>query len=195
MMNGSHESTTQAWFGRRSINGTDRRAEAGLLRRTLGSPLPPFQALVDAHSVELHRFLVGFLGPDDAEDCLQETLISALRAYPRLAHGENLRAWLYTIARRKATDVRRSRGRRPATRPLAELTPGSEPTVAAHAPADDGLWASVRLLPEKQRAAVVHRFVMDLDYRSIGERMGISEEAARQNVSAGLSRLRKEMNR
>jgi RNA polymerase sigma factor (sigma-70 family) len=157
--------------------------------------LPPFQALVDAHAVELHRFLVGFLGPDDAEDCLQETLISALRAYPRLAHGENLRAWLYTIARRKAADVGRGRIRRPPTRPLGELEPAAEPSVGPHAPADDGLWSSVRTLPEKQRAAVVHRFVLDLDYRSIGERMGISEEAARQNVSEGLRRLRKEMDR
>lgn len=157
--------------------------------------LPPFQALVDAHVVELHRFLVGFLGPDDAEDCLQETLISALRAYPRLTHGENLRAWLYTIARRKATDVGRGRLRRPPMRPLGELGPAAEPSVAPHVPADDGLWASVRQLPDKQRAAVVHRFVLDLDYRSIGERMGISEEAARQNVSEGLRRLRKEMDR
>jgi RNA polymerase sigma factor (sigma-70 family) len=180
-------------LGRRSIDGTDRPAEA---RRVRARPsLPPFQVLVDAHAVELHRFLVGFLGPDDAEDCLQDTLISALRAYPRLAHGENLRAWLYTIARRKATDVGRRRGRHPSTRPLGELEPAAEPSVGPHQPADDGLWSSVRMLPEKQRSAVVHRFVMDLDYRSIGERMGISEEAARQNVSEGLRRLRKEMNR
>ena len=47
----------------------------------------------------------------------------------------------------------------------------------------------------KQRAALVHRFVFDLAYRDVGERMGISEEAARQNVSAGLRRLRKEVDR
>jgi RNA polymerase sigma factor (sigma-70 family) len=179
---------------RRSINGADTPAEARLVRSRPPS-LPPFQVLVDAHAVELHRFLVGFLGPDDAEDCLQDTLISALRAYPRLGHGQNLRAWLYTIARRKATDVGRLRGRRPSTRPLGELEPAAQPSVGPHQPADDGLWSSVRMLPEKQRSAVVHRFVMDLDYRSIGERMGISEAAARQNVSEGLRRLRKEMNR
>jgi DNA-directed RNA polymerase specialized sigma24 family protein len=61
--------------------------------------------------------------------------------------------------------------------------------------ADDGLWGSVRALPDKQRQAVVHRFVLDLDYRQIGERMGTSEEAARQNVSAGLRRLRMEVDR
>jgi RNA polymerase sigma factor (sigma-70 family) len=157
--------------------------------------LPPFQALVDAHATELHRFLVASIGPDQAEDCLQETFISALRAYPRLRHGENLRAWLYTIAHRKATDAFRRSARRPVASELDGLPPSREPSQPAHEPADDGLWLQVRSLPGKQRAAVVHRFVMDLDYRSIGELMGTSEEAARQNVRAGLQRLRKEMDR
>jgi RNA polymerase sigma factor (sigma-70 family) len=134
------------------------------------------------------------VGPDDAEDCLQETLIAALRAYPRVAHADNLRAWLYTIARRKATDLARSRSRRP-SEPMERLTPAAEPSVGPPEPADDGLWVAVRRLPPKQRAALVHRFVLDLDYRAIGERMATSEEAARQNVSAGLRRLRKEMDR
>ncbi|HEX6474047.1 MAG TPA: sigma-70 family RNA polymerase sigma factor [Candidatus Limnocylindria bacterium] len=150
---------------------------------------------MDAHATELHRFLVASIGPDQAEDCLQETFISALRAYPRLRHGENLRAWLYTIAHRKAADSFRRSARRPATSDLDGLAPSREPSQPAHESADDGLWRQVRSLPGKQRAAVVHRFVMDLDYRSIGELMGTSEEAARQNVRAGLQRLRKEVDR
>ena len=157
--------------------------------------LPPFQALVDAHARELHRYLVVLVGPDVAEDCLQETFVSALRAYPRLSHGDNLRAWLYTIAHRKATDAVRRSTRKPPGLGLDGLKPDREPSVREHEPADDGLWGSVRALPDKQREAVVHRFVMDLDYRQIGERMGTSEDAARQNVSAGLRRLRMEMDR
>ncbi len=150
--------------------------------------LPPFERLVEAHAAELHRFLVGLIGPADAEDCLQETFMSALRAYPRLHHGEHLRAWLYTIAQRKATDTIRRRMRRP----TASLD-GVEP-VAPQAPEpDDGVWVAVRTLPAKQRAALVHRFALDLAYAEIGERMGTSEEAARQNVSAGLRRLRREV--
>jgi RNA polymerase sigma factor (sigma-70 family) len=157
--------------------------------------LPPFQTLVDAHAVELHRFLAASIGPDLAEDCLQETYISALRAYPGLRHGENLRAWLYTIAHRKATDAIRRSSRRPASIDLDGLPRAHEPSQPAHELPDDGLWRRVRQLPGKQRAAVVHRFVMDLDYRSIGELMDITEEAARQNVSAGLKRLRRELDR
>ncbi len=154
--------------------------------------LPPFQRLVDDHAAELHRFLVASVGPTDAEDCLQETLLSALRAYPRLRHADNLRAWLYVIAQRKATDVVRSRQRHRAG-DLDEVA--GRLAGPAHQSSDDGLWSSVRALPAKQRAALVHRFVFDLAYRDVGERMGISEEAARQNVSAGLRRLRMEVDR
>jgi RNA polymerase sigma factor (sigma-70 family) len=171
--------------------GSHARLRAGV---SSGVRLPPFQALIDAHSAELHRFLVASVGPDLAEDCLQEALISALRGYPRLRHGQNLRAWLYTIAHNKATDAIRRVTRRPSIG-LDGLPPSAEPSQAAYEPVDDGLWLRVRALPGKQRAAVVHRFVMDLDYRSIGELMGTSEEAARQNVSAGLKRLRKELDR
>jgi RNA polymerase sigma factor (sigma-70 family) len=149
--------------------------------------LPPFESLVDAHAHELHRFLTGLVGPTEAEDCLQETFMSALRAYPRLRHHDNLRAWLYTIAQRKATDAVRYRSRRP-TRDLD----GVEPAVPAVEPGDEAIWLTVRALPPKQRTAIVHRFVLDLAYAEIGSRMGTSEEAARQNVSAGLRRLRRE---
>jgi len=151
--------------------------------------LPPFETLIDAHAAELHRFLVGCVGPIEAQDCLQETYMSALRAYPRLRHGDNLRAWLYTIAQRKATDAIRRAARRP-TRELDGLDPAAP---SAHDASDDGLWRLVRGLPAKQRAAVTHRFVFDLAYAEIGARMGITEEAARQNVSAGLRRLRREV--
>ena len=155
--------------------------------------LPPFQRLVDDHAAELHRFLVASVGVLDAEDCLQETFLSALRAYPRLRHADNLRAWLYTIAQRKATDAVRGHRRHRAS----DLDGVGEERLAtpAHIPFDDALWMSVRGLPAKQRAALVHRFVFDLPYRDVGERMGVSEEAARQNVSAGLRRLRKEVYR
>ena len=148
--------------------------------------LPPFETLIDAHAAELHRFLVASVGRTEAEDCLQETFMSALRAYPSLRHGDNLRAWLFTIAHRKATDVVRRAMRRPST-----SLDGVEP-VAPQAPSldDDGLWADVRALPPKQRAAVVHRFVFDLAYAEIGERMGTSEEAARRSVHEGITKLR-----
>ena len=151
-------------------------------------PLPPFQVLLDAHAELVLRFLRGLVGPVDAEDCFQETFISALRAYPRLEHGRELRAWLLTIARRKALDHHRAVARRP--RPVAE--PPEPAPAEANGTADAGaLWALVADLPEGQRAAIALRYVGELRYREIAEALGCSEDAARRRVHDGLRTLRR----
>jgi RNA polymerase sigma factor (sigma-70 family) len=156
-------------------------------------PLPPFQLAVDQHRAQLERFLAATVGPDDAQDCLQETLIAALRAYPRLRTGSNVRAWLFTIARNKALDEHRARARRPV--PLLTVPEGAETRGGGdHAPGDDPeLWALVRELPAKQRAAVVLRYVNDFSHREVATVLDCSEEAARRSLHEGLSKLRKEM--
>ena len=85
----------------------------GSLGRCMTVGKPPFQALIEEHSRDVLRFLVSAAGPADAEDCYQETFLSALRAYPRLRDTSNLRGWLLTIAARKAVDAHRGRRRRP----------------------------------------------------------------------------------
>src|SRR5947209_3740085 len=62
--------------------------------------LPPFERFYDEHREEIYAFLVRRLGRDRAEDAFQETFLRALRAYPKLQHGEHLRAWVFTIAGR-----------------------------------------------------------------------------------------------
>ena len=125
------------------------------------------------------------VGPQDADDCFQETFVSAMRAYPRLRRDSNLRAWVLTIAHRKALDAHRANGRRPV--PVADI-----PDRATHDAAgpDRALWSEVRKLPGKQRAAVVLRFASDLPHDEIGRVLGCSEDAARRNLYEGLEKLR-----
>jgi RNA polymerase sigma factor (sigma-70 family) len=148
--------------------------------------LPPFQLFLEHHRELVFRFLVATVGPDDAEDCFQETFISALRAYPRLKRDSNLRAWVLTIANRKAIDALRARKRRPL--PVEELP---EPVSSNSRPEHPELWAAARGLPAKQREALLYRFAGDLPYADVAEVLGCSEEAARQRVSEGLRQLRK----
>jgi RNA polymerase sigma factor (sigma-70 family) len=148
--------------------------------------LPPFQSFLDEHRRPVLGFLRAMVGRHDADDVFQETFLAALRAYPR-ADGRNLRAWVLTIARRKAIDHHRARARRP--EPVAE----PEPTVPADAV--DGLgggevWARAAELSAAQRAALALRFAADLPYREIGAALGTSEAAARRRVHDGLETLR-----
>jgi RNA polymerase sigma factor (sigma-70 family) len=151
--------------------------------------LPPFQMLLEEHGLTVYRFLVAKVGPQEANDCWQETFLAALKSYDGLRPDSNLRAWLLTIADRKAIDFFRARGRGPV--PHASLP---EPAGAA-VREELGLWEAVRELPPKQRTAVVLRYVNRLPYREIAAIVESSEEAARQSVRAGLKRLRKEWRR
>ena len=147
--------------------------------------LPPFQRLLEEHRTDVYRFLVASVGRQAADDCFQETFLSALRAYPRLRDTSNLRGWLFTIATRKAFDHWRGERRRPLpVDRLPEVATPDEPD------GDPGLWRAVGTLPPMQRAAVIHRYVLDLPYAEIAEALGISEEAARANTYEGRRKLR-----
>ena len=149
--------------------------------------LPPFQALIDDHAETIHRFLVALVGRGEAEDCFQETFLAALRAYPRVRPGSNVRAWLFTVARSKAMDAHRRARRAPVPVGDPPETAGSDGIAE---PLDGELWSVVGALPEKQRAAVVLRFTCDLSHREIGRVLDCSDEAARRNVHEGIKRLR-----
>jgi RNA polymerase sigma factor (sigma-70 family) len=151
--------------------------------------LPPFQALLDEHRVDVYRYLVATAGSSDADDVFQETWIAALRAYPRLRRADNLRAWLLRIAHNKAMDAHRARGRR--ALPMAE-----PPERGSESPLLDGqpeLWERVRELPPKQRTAVFCRSVLGMSYAELALLLDSSEEAARRNVHEGLKRLEREL--
>jgi RNA polymerase sigma factor (sigma-70 family) len=130
-------------------------------------------------------FLRRRVGRTAADDAFQETFLRALRAYPRLEHGEHLRAWVLTIAARLVID----RGRR--ERPVADELP--------ELPVEDGRPAYAQLehlataLPPTERAAVVLRYGYDLAYDDIATALGSTPEAARQAASSGVRRLRKEL--
>src|ERR671936_2084718 len=144
--------------------------------------IPPFERFYEQHRDEIYAFLRKRLGAGRADDAFQETFLRALRAYPRLEHGDHLRAWVYTIAGRIVIDESRR------TPPVApEL-----PELATHdgRPAYAALEHLADELPPTERAAVVLRYGYDLDYAEIGAALGSNAAAARQTASAGIRRLR-----
>jgi RNA polymerase sigma factor (sigma-70 family) len=153
---------------------------------------PPFQRFLDEQREHVWRFLVAAVGRQAAEDCFQETFLAALRAYPRVRADSNLRAWVLTIAHRKALDHHRARARHAV--PAGDALPDvPAPSAAAGFDPADGVWERVRELPPKQRAALLLRFAADLSHRDIAIALRCSEEAARRSTHEGLKRLREEM--
>jgi RNA polymerase sigma factor (sigma-70 family) len=151
--------------------------------------LPPFQALFEDNRTDVYAFLVALVGSQDAEDCWQETWLSALRSYPKLKDSSNLRSWVMTIAHRKALDALRRRRRREPQLSAEVPDAASEPS-SDHEPV---LWALLRRLPPKQRSAVFLRVVGDMKYVEVASIMDCSEDAARQSARQGLNKLREEL--
>ena len=149
--------------------------------RTLA--LPPFWSLVEAHGDELLVHARRLAGDANGEDVLQEALLRALRAYPRLRHADHLRAWLYRITTTTAMDHHRVRTREVLT---------DDPPAAAAEPDhyDDAFESLIASLPDTAQAALRLRFVDDLDYAGVAHVLGISPEAARQRVSTAIRTLR-----
>jgi len=155
--------------------------------------LPPFQRFLDAHASDVLRFLVASVGRHDADDAFQETFISALKAYPRLRQDSNLRAWVLTIAHRKALDLHRARARAPV--PVADVAERADP-AAAPAPAPTGgsdHWERVRALPPRQREVLTLRYAAGLTHAEIALALQTTETAARRAAADGLKTLRKEL--
>jgi RNA polymerase sigma-70 factor, ECF subfamily len=153
------------------------------MSRSTNVTLPPFWILVERHGDELLAHARRMAGDQHAEDVVQDALLRALRAYPRLRHADHLRAWLYRVTTTTAIDLHRSRRR--------EVPTDDVPAAATHDTYDEGTFeALIAPLPDGARIALRLRFVDDLDYEGIADRLGISAVAARQRVSTAVRTLR-----
>ncbi len=150
--------------------------------------MEPFESVVNQHGSVVLRVCRAVLGADHgaAEDAWSETFLSALRAYPDLRPGSDVRAWLVTIAHRKAIDQTRRIRRAPT--PVDAV----RDAVVSDTPAtsDDELVTALTALPPKQRAAVAYRYLGDLSYADVASLLDCSQAAARRSAADGIAALR-----
>ncbi len=145
---------------------------------------PAFEMVVRRHGTAVLRMCTALLGPgSNAQDAWSETFLAALRAYPALAPGANLEAWLITIARRKAIDLLRAN--HPV--PVAELP---EPVAF---PADLGqleLIESLASLSELQRKVIGYHYLLGFPYAEIPAFLGGNPASLRRAAADGIKAMR-----
>jgi RNA polymerase sigma-70 factor (ECF subfamily) len=100
-----------------------------LIARARAGDGEAFRALTEPYRRELQVYCYRMLGSlQDAEDALQDTLLSAWQGLDGFEGRASIRTWLYRIATNRCLNARRSAGRRPAKEwDIAEYQP-PEPT-------------------------------------------------------------------
>jgi RNA polymerase sigma-70 factor, ECF subfamily len=128
--------------------------------------------------------------PDHAEDVLQEVWLAAYRALSQLADPAALAAWLYRIARDKASVEWR---KRPLECLLDEANLVEEPAQEHEFRGEDAQEIHVALdrLGLEQREILVLRFLEDMTYEQIAQVTGCPLGTVRSRLHYAKSALRR----
>jgi RNA polymerase sigma-70 factor (TIGR02960 family) len=183
------------------------------LARAQAGDSDAFGELTDPYRREIHVHCYRILGSfQDAEDVLQETLLSAWQAIDRF-DGRSLRAWLYRIATNRCLNYLRDASRRPQSpgvtgaafpfgaathsddpwwlQPypddlIEESSPGPEARYDARESIALSFVAGLQKLPTQQRAALVLRDVLGFSAAEVAEML----DSTPASVNSALQRAR-----
>jgi RNA polymerase sigma-70 factor (TIGR02960 family) len=186
-----------------------------LLGRAVEGDQDAFRELTDRYRRELHFHCYRILGSmQDAEDALQETMVSAWRGLARFEQRSPLRAWLYRIATNRCLDVLRDADRRPPPAPepqfappaptrmaeptwlepypdallegIIDTTPGPGARYETREAIELAFIAALQALPPRQRATLLLRDVLGFHAAEVADMLGSSEDS----VKSALKRAR-----
>jgi RNA polymerase sigma factor (sigma-70 family) len=146
-----------------------------------GDPVA-FSTVYERYRAPLSRYCRSILRqPDDAADAFQNTMMAALAGLERELPSGPLRPWLYRIAHNESIDLMRRR--RTNVELVAEIPSHAETTTDSDVSDQlEALLTDLRVLPERQRGALLMRELAGLEYDQIGRSFDSSSVAARKLV-------------
>ena len=156
-----------------------------------------FETLYSRYREPLYAFLRrSGLEPSDAEDLYQDIWLGIAKS-PNGFRGGNFRAWLFQVARNRATDRFRRRRLRPIAEPeqVADLVDDDPPPERQVAGTDciGRLRQALGGLPADQRDAFLLREQAGLGLADIAAVVGTGVETVKSRLRYALRKLRAEL--
>lgn len=154
-----------------------------------------FRTVYRAVQPRLLGYIRTLVGEPDAEDVASESWLQIARDLDRFSgDADRFRGWAARIARNRALDHLRMRGRRPSAggdeAELSEKAAESDTAAEAiEALATGRTMSLIAQLPQDQAEAVVLRVVVGLDAKSAARTLGKRPGAVRTAAHRGLKRL------
>ena len=180
-------------LGTRETVGRDDETDDALMSRFCGGDEEAFEILYARFAPALGAFLRRFVGDRTlAEDLLQTTFFSCVRARGRYVSSVGLRAWLFTIAANAARDTLRRRSARREDAVLPERLNNLEAATRTVSDPEmaGAIAAALQQLPSDQRAAVLLHQLHGLSFPEVASALGTSVGAAKVRAHRGYCGLR-----
>ncbi|MBK7406338.1 MAG: sigma-70 family RNA polymerase sigma factor [Phycisphaerales bacterium] len=162
----------------------DPATDAALVALAQRGDRAAFALLYRRHGPMVHAVVLTRVDLSEAEDITQEVFLLAWRKLGGLHEGSSVGAWLASIARSRAADWRRSRGRRRRHETLASRAE-STPDAGAGA-----VLEAVRTLPQRYREALLMRLLAGLTGAQIAERLGLTPGSVRVHLHRAMTMAR-----
>jgi RNA polymerase sigma-70 factor (ECF subfamily) len=169
---------------------TGLKSDAGLLHAFRAGDDSAFEELVRRHGSRLRRQCARIVGPDDAEDAVQNALLSASRALRAGDEDVDVGRWLHRVAHNAAIDALRRRP--PAALELDEQIDGvpQPPDVAGQRESLRDTVSAIQQLPDAQRRALLLSVFEDNSWEEIARELGTGEGAVRGLLHRARSGMR-----
>lgn len=173
----------------------DSRWQRALVERARAGDEASFEALVHRHEDVAYRVALRMTGSaQDAQDVVQDALLSAWQNLATFHGDATFGTWLVRIVINRCHNL--ARARHP-TQPLVEEPEAHDPrtdTVVVEHEHHDAVVRAVMALPFDQRAALVLHTFSGHSHAQVGAILGITEVAAKVRVHRArrtlLARLR-----
>ena len=144
------------------------------------------------------RFLECTLGSGSAQDIAQETFVRLLRKGSGTMPSEEVRFWIYRVARNLALNELNKTGTRnrlvDKVRTHLSIGATNPEQEYEHAERKQLLTSLLKLLPEPQRAALLLREQEEMSYAQIARVLNVSESKVKTDIHRARMRLRAEWN-
>lgn len=151
----------------------------------------------------IYRWLAGPItafararGADDPEGITNETFLRAFRSIDGFrGDGDQLRAWIFSIARNQLIDAHRRSRRRPVEvyAPPPDVSSDGADVAALDRAGVDELREVLAVLTDEQREVVLLRLVADMSLAETAEAVGRPVSAVKRLQARGLKRLQREI--
>jgi RNA polymerase sigma-70 factor, ECF subfamily len=166
-------------------------AEDGqLVRAALAGDSLAFARLYERYGRVVHGLLLARVGPDEADDLVQDVFLTAWRRLEDLRDPAAFGGWIAMIARNRATDFHRRKAE------FVELPANLESPGDAANDADANVaLAAIRSLPDAYRETLILRLVEGLSGPEIAQRTGLTPGSVRVNLHRGMKLLRDKLHR